>query len=83
MESLQYPLATEKAIRAIEADNIITFIVDRRTSKNVVKKEFEEKFKVKVDHVSTVITTKNTKKAFIKLNKEHNALDIATQLGLM
>jgi large subunit ribosomal protein L23 len=83
MDVLQYPLATEKAIRSIESDNIITFIVDKRSSKNLIKKAFEEKFKVKVDDVSTVITSKSVKKAYIKLKKEFNALDIATQLGLM
>lgn len=83
MDVLQYPLATEKAIRYIESDNIITFIVDKRSSKNLIKKAFEEKFKVKVDDVSTVITSKSKKKAYIRLKKEFNALDIATQLGLM
>jgi large subunit ribosomal protein L23Ae len=83
MDTLQYPLATEKAIRAIEAENMITFIVDRRACKIAVKKEFQDKFKVKVAKIRMVIDTAGKKKAFICLKKEHNALDVATQLGLM
>lgn len=83
MEILQYPLATEKAIRGIEANNIISFIVDKRATRSTIKKSFEEKFKVKVDSISIALTAKGKKKAFIKLKKEFSALDIATLLGLM
>lgn len=83
MEKLSYPLATEKAIRIIEADNVITFIVGDKATKSGIKKEFEEKFKAKVGSVRIVRDTKGKKKAYVKLKKEHNALDIATQLGLM
>lgn len=78
-----YPVATEKAIRSIEAENVITFIVDRRASKRDIKEEFEKKFKAKVSQIRTLITTEGKKKAFIKLSKETPAIDVATQLGLM
>ena len=83
METLKYPVATEKAIRAIEADNAITFIVDRRASKITIRKEFETRFKTKVLEINTMINRKGQKKAFIRLNKASPAIDIATQLGMM
>ncbi|MDD5182055.1 MAG: 50S ribosomal protein L23 [Candidatus Nanoarchaeia archaeon] len=83
MEKLLYPLATEKAIRLIESDNVITFIVNEKSTKTGVQKEFEEKFKSKVQAIRMVRTTKGTKKAYIKLSKEQPAIDVATQLGLM
>lgn len=83
MDTLKYPVATEKAIRSIEADNTVTFIVDKRATKNMIKKEFETKFKVKPIDIRTLITTDGTKKALIRLRKENPAIDIATQLGLM
>ena len=49
MNNLLYPIATEKAINMIERNNVITYIVDTRSSKAEIKKEFEDVFKVKVD----------------------------------
>ena len=76
------PLATEKAMRLLESENKITFIVDRRTNKQEIKGEMEKTFKVKVDSMSTHIRN-NQKIAIIRLNKENPAIDIATKLGLM
>lgn len=76
------PLATEKAMRLLESENKITFIVDRRTNKQEIKKEIEKTFKVKVHSMSTHIRN-NQKIAIIRLNKENPAIDIATKIGLM
>jgi len=83
MEKLLYPLATEKAIRLIESDNVITFIVADKATKNGVQKEFQEKFKAKAQAIRIVRTTGGTKKAYIKLPRSQPAIDVATQLGLM
>lgn len=80
---IKYPLATEKAIRMIEAENTLTFIVDRKADKKEVRKEIEGLYKVKVEKVNTAITPKGLKKAYVKLTKEVPAIDIATQLGLI
>lgn len=76
------PLATEKAMRLLESENKITFIVDRRTNKQEIKKEVEKTFNVKVDSISTHIRN-NQKIAVIRLKKENPAIDIATKIGLM
>jgi len=76
------PVNTEKAIRMIEADNKITFVVDRRARKEEIKKEIEEKFGVKVEKVNVHIF-KNKKIAYIKLKKENPAIDLATKLGII
>ena len=76
------PVSTEKAMRLLESENKIAFIVDRRTNKQEIKKEVEKTFKVKVQSVTTHIR-KNQKIAFIKLRKENPAIDIATKVGLM
>jgi large subunit ribosomal protein L23 len=76
------PVATEKAMRLLESENKIAFIVDRRTNKQEIKKEVEKTFKVKVQSVTTHIR-KNQKIAFIKLRKENPAIDVATKVGLM
>lgn len=79
---IQYPLTTEKAVKMIESENKMTFIVDRRTSKQEIKKTVEKEFNVKVESVNTEIK-QNKKIAFVKLKKEFKAMDIATKLGLM
>jgi large subunit ribosomal protein L23 len=78
-----YPLATEKAIRMIEAQNIITFAVTRHATKPEIKKEIEEAYKVKVTKLNTLMTAKGQKRAFARLDNETPAIDVATQLGLI
>jgi len=74
--------STEKIVRQIEADNVLVFVVDRGVSKAKVKKEVEELFDVKVAKVRTH-TLKNKKVAYVKLNSEYPAVDVATKLGMM
>jgi ribosomal protein L23 len=76
------PIATEKAIMKVEAENILTFLVEQKTTKQEIKKEIEDLFKVKVDKINTNIRN-NKKVAYVKLNKKNLAIDIATKLGLM
>jgi len=83
MDILKYPISTEKAIRMIESDNVITFVVDMNATRSMVKKEIEDRFKVKVKDLRVVISQKGKKKVYVKLEKDYPAIDIATQLGLM
>lgn len=76
------PIVTEKAIMKVESENIITFLIDEKTTKKELKKEVEDLFKVKVDKIRTQIRS-NHKIAYVKLNKKDLAIDLATKLGLM
>jgi len=76
------PITTEKAVRLIELKNIIVVETERKEKKEKIKKEFEEMFKVKVDSVNTLIHD-NKKIAYIKLNKNNPAIDVATRLGMI
>ncbi|MDI6826648.1 MAG: 50S ribosomal protein L23 [Candidatus Aenigmarchaeota archaeon] len=80
---LKYPHKTEKSIRLVEKENKLVFIVDRKSSKEDIKKAFEEVFKVKVDKINTMITREGKKKAFIKLKKGYPAADVAVKLGMI
>ena len=83
MNALMYPIATEKAINLIERNNVITYMVDTRSNKTQIKKEFEDLFKVKVVSINTEIEPKNRKRAYIKLNSQFKASDIALKLKLV
>lgn len=74
--------STEKIVRQIEIDNVLVFVVDRAISKSEIKKEVETLFEIKVEKVRTH-TFKNKKLAYVKIDKEYPAVDLATKLGMM
>jgi len=76
------PIATEKAVMKIEAENVMTFEFDKRKSKDEIKKEIEEVLDVKVDKLRTQIRN-NKKIVYAKLNTKNLAIDVATKLGMM
>jgi ribosomal protein uL23 len=80
---IKNPLSTEKAIRLMESENKLLFIVDKKSNKKDVKEAIEKMFKAKVDKVNTLIGPDGKKRAYVKFSAETPAIDIATQLGLM
>jgi len=74
--------STEKGMRIIEAENTLVLEVNRRAKKPELKKEIEEKFKVKVESVNTLIKD-NKKFAYVRLNKKNPAIDVATKFGVI
>ncbi len=76
------PITTEKAVRLIELNNTLVFEVDRRINKNEIKKDIEDKFRIKIDSVNTLIRL-NKKYAYVKLNVKNPAIDVATKLGMI
>ena len=76
------PITTEKAVMMIESNNTITFSVEKKYTKDEIKKEIEEIFNTKVEKIKTHIKG-NTKYAYVKLNKKNPAIDIATKIGVM
>ena len=77
-----YPVMTEKAMNLIESENKLTFIVDLKANKYKVKRAVEELYDVKVEEINLLINSKGLKKAFIKLNPEYKASDLAIRLGM-
>lgn len=80
---IKNPISTEKAIRMLNEENKLVFIVDRKAKKPEIKAELESLFNAKIVGVQTLIDRKGNKKAFVKFSPETPALDIATKLGLM
>jgi large subunit ribosomal protein L23 len=82
MVILEKARTTEKVVRMIEAENVLSFETDRAITKEQIKKEVEELFDVKVASVRTQ-TRKNKKITYVKLKPEFQAADVATKLGLL
>ncbi|TFG08747.1 MAG: 50S ribosomal protein L23 [Promethearchaeota archaeon] len=79
---IKKPLITEKTFDLIEKENKLVFIVDSRANKNQIKRAIEKIHNVKVLKINTLITSKGEKKAFIKLDPDNSAQDIAIDLGI-
>lgn len=79
---IEKPHLTEKSMNAIDQNNELTFTVRRTASKAQIKNAFEELYEVKVERVNTQITSKGEKVAYIKLEAEHSAEDIAVKMGV-
>ena len=60
---IKYPLSTEKSLRLMESENKLIFVVDKKATKNQIKKAIEEIFKAKVVKVITTITQDCCKRA--------------------
>jgi large subunit ribosomal protein L23 len=80
---IAYPLMTESASLMVERDNKLIFIVNRKAEKSDVKKAVEELYEVKVSKVNLLVTPQGVKKAFVKLNPEFRASDVAIKLGIL
>ncbi|WP_297419451.1 50S ribosomal protein L23 [Thermococcus sp.] len=76
------PVVTEKAVAMIENENKLTFIVDKRATKQDIKRTVEEMFEVKVEKVNILITMWGEKKAYVKLKPEYSASEVAARIGL-
>jgi len=79
---IKYPVSSEKAIRLMESENKLVFVVDIKAKKPEIKKAVEELFKAKVVSVNTLIYG-GEKRAYVCFAPENPAIDIATSLGLM
>ena len=80
---LKAPLSTEKAIRLLEAENKLLFVVDIKVTKQEIKEEIESLFKVKVKKVNTLIGPDAKKRAYVVFADDTPAIDLATKLELM
>ncbi|MBN1923938.1 MAG: 50S ribosomal protein L23 [Nanoarchaeota archaeon] len=79
---LIHPLTTEKSVRLMESENKLVFVVRNSADKKLVKEAVESMFAVKVDKVN-IQNRMGRKIAFVLLHHDFNAMDIATQLGII
>lgn len=80
---LMYPQLAEKSMNMVEIENKLVFIVSPKSTRQDIKEAVEKNFNVKVIKVSTMITTRGEKKAFIKLHPDNSASDIASRMGML
>lgn len=76
------PYVTEKTFEQIERENKLCFLVEDRSTKRQIASAVEALYEVKVRGVNTARTITG-KKAFVRLETEKSAAELATKLGLV
>jgi large subunit ribosomal protein L23 len=82
-EVILYPLMTESASLMVEKENKLVFVVNLKAGKKDVKRAVEELYEVEVERVNVLITPRGEKKAFVKLQPDYKAADVAIKLGIL
>ena len=80
---LLYPRVTEKTSRAIETENKVVFVVSPSSTKEEVKREFEQTYGHKVSKVNIVRTMRGEKLAHVKLKEAGRAAELAMRLKIL
>merc|ERR1712212_130615 len=80
---IRYPLTTEAAMKMIEDNNTLVFIVDRRANKNHIKAAVKKLYEIDATRVATLHRPDGLKKAYVKLAPDYDALDVANKIGII
>merc|ERR1719350_318411 len=82
-EVLKHPHTSEKAMKQVEDLNTLVFICKLTANKRQIKDAFYDQYKVRPRKVNTMITPQGKKKAYIKLDPEDDALELANKIGII
>jgi len=80
---IKYPLCTESAMKQIEDNNTLTFIVDLRANKRHIAHAIKSLYEIEVVRVNTLIRPDGLKKAYARLSPDHEALEVANRIGII
>ncbi|XP_072374140.1 large ribosomal subunit protein uL23-like [Scyliorhinus torazame] len=80
---IKFPLTTESAMKKIEDNNTLVFIVDIKANKHQVKQAVKKLYNIDVAKVNTLIRLDGEKKAYVRLAPDYDALDVANKIGII
>ncbi|GLC47315.1 60S ribosomal protein L23 [Pleodorina starrii] len=80
---LKYPLTTESAMKKIEDNNTLVFIVDLKANKKQIKDAVQRMYDIQTKKVNTLIRPDGQKKAYVCLTADYDALDVANKIGII
>ncbi|CCH58568.1 hypothetical protein TBLA_0A07790 [Henningerozyma blattae CBS 6284] len=78
---VEKPINSETAMKQVEDGNTLVFQVSLKSNKYQIKKAVKELYEVDVESVNTLIRPNGTKKAYVRLTPDFDALDIANRIG--
>jgi len=80
---LRHPLTTESAMKKIEDNNTLVFIVDIKANKKQIRDAVKRLYDVKSEKINTLIRPDGFKKAYVRLTADYDALDVANKIGII
>lgn len=81
---MRYPLTTESAIKKIEDDNTLVFIVNDNSNKTMIKSAVKKLYNIKVVKVVNVLNQPDRlKKAYVRLAPDYDSLDVANKIAII
>uniref|UniRef100_A0A8I3PHW2 Large ribosomal subunit protein uL23 n=1 Tax=Canis lupus familiaris TaxID=9615 RepID=A0A8I3PHW2_CANLF len=80
---IKFPLTTESAMKKIEDNNTLVFIVDVKANKHQIKQAVKKLYAIDVAKVNTLIRPDGEKKAYVRLAPDHDALGVANKIGII
>lgn len=80
---IKYPLTTEAAMKKIEDNNTLVFLVHSRANKHHIRAAVKKLYDIDVAKVNTLIRPDGKKKAYVRLARDYDALDVANKIGII
>merc|ERR1712111_110976 len=80
---IKHPYTTESAMKKIEDNNTLVFIVDVKSNKHQIKSAVKKLYEIEVVKVNTLIRPDSKKKAYVRLAPDYDALDVANKIGII
>ena len=80
---IKHPLTTESAMKKIEDNNTLVFLVNIKANKHRIKAAVKKLYDINIAKVNTLIRPDGQKKAYVKLAADYDALDVANKIGII
>ncbi|ELW72805.1 60S ribosomal protein L23a [Tupaia chinensis] len=80
---IKFPLTVESAMKKIENNNILVFIVDVKANKHQITQAVKRLCDIDMAKVNTLIRPDGEKKAYVRLAPGYDALDVANKTGII
>eukprot|EP00518_Triparma_eleuthera_P002919 CAMPEP_0182463810 /NCGR_PEP_ID=MMETSP1319-20130603/7968_1 /TAXON_ID=172717 /ORGANISM="Bolidomonas pacifica, Strain RCC208" /LENGTH=140 /DNA_ID=CAMNT_0024663395 /DNA_START=10 /DNA_END=432 /DNA_ORIENTATION=+ len=80
---IKFPVTTESAMKKIEDNNTLVFIVDILANKRQIRAAVREMYDIKCEKINTLIRPDGKKKAYVRLTSDSDALDVANRIGII
>jgi large subunit ribosomal protein L23Ae len=80
---IKSPLTTESAMKKIEDNNTLVFLVAPTANKRQIKASVQSLYDIKAAKVNTLIRPDGQKKAYVKLTTDYDAIDVANRIGII
>ncbi|XP_068929762.1 large ribosomal subunit protein uL23-like [Petaurus breviceps papuanus] len=79
---IKFPWTTKSAMKKIENNNTLVFIVDVKANKHEIKQAVKKLYDIDVAKVNTLIQP-DGEKAYVHLAPDYNALDVDNKIGII